>query len=399
VAAHHSVAVTAGTPISGEPAVVALVARRNRCTQTALDLICSGVLIGPRVVLTAAHCLEEMGATAGYEVVFGNDLAASTLTFVVVQSALKHPGYNPADRTHDAALLLLAEPADIAPVTLPAAKLTDAVVQKTARVVGFGRTAAQTSSGGIKRQGLMNVDTIDGSTLALTPNPGLPCTGDDGGPVYVQAQDGEVFAGIVSGLDPECETGASVTRVDALLETFIEPVLSEAAHAPPGWPPDAISLRGLCKRNCSAEQKCPAALSCLPQGENGNQCTLYGLAPGEFTATCSRDDQCPGDLICARLWPHSIDACRCYVPCDFATLESDAGISNDGTVDGDATLDPSPSGNGLGPCRCTIARPRGGPSPSRAPWLILLFVLVLFHRTGCKIGSGTGRRSAKNARQ
>ncbi len=61
-----------GTLDDADPAVVALTARRTRCADDAPMLLCTGTLIAPRVVLTAAHCLQVFGADGQYEVVFGS---------------------------------------------------------------------------------------------------------------------------------------------------------------------------------------------------------------------------------------------------------------------------------------------------------------------------------------
>ncbi|MFY0583072.1 trypsin-like serine protease [Cystobacter fuscus] len=69
-----------GTEAPGDEAVVALVARRVRCSGESLTLLCSGTLIAPDVVLTAAHCLDVFGPEGAYEVFLGARLLPETRT-------------------------------------------------------------------------------------------------------------------------------------------------------------------------------------------------------------------------------------------------------------------------------------------------------------------------------
>ena len=63
-------AIVAGSP-SAHAEAVALVTRRSRCVEPEPHLLCTGALVGPDLVLTAAHCLDVFGAEGPYEIFVG----------------------------------------------------------------------------------------------------------------------------------------------------------------------------------------------------------------------------------------------------------------------------------------------------------------------------------------
>jgi hypothetical protein len=300
-----------GTDAPGDAAVVALVARRIRCTGDPLTLLCSGALIAPDVVLTAAHCLNIFGPEGPYEIFLGAELLPEPQgRFVRVAGAVRHPDYEPQTHAFDVALLRLATPVDVPPLALPEASLS--LAQGTpARVLGFGDTKDVNAPAGRRRQGMLSVLEVSASFFRAGPAPGMSCVGDSGGPVLVNIGGREVLAGVTVSGDVACRTEAVNVRVDVLRGTFLQPFLSEP-HTPAA---PTLAPGNLCREACTRGADCPSGLTCdFAEGPSG-RCLLPALQGGDYGASCLEDSACGAGGLCARLEPEGDGACRCFTPC------------------------------------------------------------------------------------
>ena len=203
---------------------------------------CTGTLIAPDVVVSAGHC-----AAFATRVFFGGDVTKAG-KISRIKKAVQHPDYRKDGKQNDLLVLLLD-----APVTniTPRAIATTAQINKAtdARVVGFGNTNPLGSKGyGMKRQvdvpiaspackGKSNgaSDSVTfGCDIGLELVAGKPllgkdsCTGDSGGPLYIEGPDGEwLLAGAtsraVNSAPNDCGDGGIYVRIDKY-RTWIDSV-------------------------------------------------------------------------------------------------------------------------------------------------------------------------------
>ncbi|NUT53588.1 MAG: serine protease [Saccharothrix sp.] len=171
---------------------------------SAHDWCCSGTLVAPNVVVTAAHCLDQ---GCGDRVFFGEDVAfPDSGRTVGVRRAVPAPRFAEEDPFGDLAVLILRDAADVAPrvIARPDA-LDDATF---VRVAGFGNTDVDSTGGyGVKRQvdvplaGDSPTYRADFATEFVAGAPFLDvdsCQGDSGGPAYVSVAGEWQLAGATS---------------------------------------------------------------------------------------------------------------------------------------------------------------------------------------------------------
>lgn len=224
---------------------------------------CTGTVIAPRVVLTAAHCVEDLrfgGFTAApdYKVATGRANPRRDATGNVLRVASTHvfPGFDPGTTRGDAALLILATPTPAPP--LPLAGAADAALYAGGAPVllaGWGLTSANARSAPDALHSTSNVVLNPSSCKSRVPRFYPPystaqqmcttdppdktnggCFGDSGGPAIAQRADGSpVQIGIVSTGGPACSTKFPniFTRVDAVSTWASEWVAATELGAPP----------------------------------------------------------------------------------------------------------------------------------------------------------------------
>lgn len=213
-------AVIGGEPNAGDPAVVLLAAWSPDLAT--LDL-CTATLIGPDVLLTAAHCVDEASHPGGsFGVFFGPDANAypSASTLIPKLSAVAeihvHPDYDPDPPFFaDLAVVILAEPRSTEPLPVLWAPLSPQLVGAPARIVGYGQTLYQAPNAK-KHDALTVLAAIDeGDTITVGDVDHKTCIGDSGGPALVFVDGVETVIGVNSYTDlAGCLEPAHYRRTD-----------------------------------------------------------------------------------------------------------------------------------------------------------------------------------------
>jgi secreted trypsin-like serine protease len=200
--------IVGGSSYSGLPAVGALTVGG--------EMYCSATLIGPRKVLTAAHCLEGVAASE-MRFVIGADVASPEYTLGVLSLKI-HPSYDSTNITNDVGIVTLSKDAPIAPLGVNT-HMDSSWVGTQLFFVGYGVTNGYSQTGaGKKRAVWMNVSQVNSTSFEYADTGKNTCNGDSGGPAFYKDPQGNyLVAGITSYGDNGCTQYGVDTRVDSFL--------------------------------------------------------------------------------------------------------------------------------------------------------------------------------------
>lgn len=306
-----------GNISTDDPAVVAL-------TRGGSASFCTGTLVSPSVVLTAAHCIDMAGTDPNVVVYFGDDTTGDGIK-IGVSAKFQHIGWtgNLANG-NDIGLLLMAFPkTDVTPIPMNTAV---PVAADPYRVVGFGIFDQQNQlADGKKRTGDTVIDLVrsppNGDEIEIRDSQTIVCFGDSGGPGLVTIDDTEYVAGVHSWTSGDnCGPPNGDTRVDLFAASELQPWID--ANDP------TCKEDGICaKIGCTDDPDCTP---CGPDGTCVTDCALPDpdCPTQDLGELCRADTQCmsglcvfwsgdPGTKFCSR--PCTTDDCPDGMSCQRVT--------------------------------------------------------------------------------
>lgn len=189
-------------------------------------IVCSGVVLEPKIVATAQRCLRGQGkgiVALGPGQEYRIEVASSTLTWTN-RKAKYAIVPNCEDGDVDLAFLILDEaaPALAAPLKIISAPSTGARVD----ALGFGHCAGSAKS---PKERSGTVRSRESQSLSID----IPlCRGDAGGPV-IDGRDGDVI-GVISRRDSPRESPLKTTKVARLDTTVARDLVAQAREVSAG---------------------------------------------------------------------------------------------------------------------------------------------------------------------
>jgi trypsin len=231
-------AIIGGEPSTTDTAVVALQIE----TADGEKGLCTGTVIAPRVVLTAAHCVapQAVGLGATFSVFIGSDVNDATQTslpeaHVPVERVAYDPEFDLGRLSsgHDIGVAITVTPLDVAPIDFDAMPALDGV--NAVRIVGYGLSLTtepvDDSSSGRRLHATVELAAFDTRFLTLGSG-AAPCLGDSGGPAFVATGPGSGrLVGIVSYTDNYCGPGARVSNLAAYVPFLHDQIAANHSDA------------------------------------------------------------------------------------------------------------------------------------------------------------------------
>jgi V8-like Glu-specific endopeptidase len=279
---------------------------------------CSGTLIEPTVVLTAAHCIFP-GQNSG-TVSFGNALGDFFDSRPVVDT-FQHRFYDDGlESGFDVALVRLnsAAPEEVEPVPYNTAPIGDDFIDAELRVVGFGYSEfGNEQSFGTKRQAALTIRDVQNDFFVIGDQNRNTCQGDSGGPSFISFDGVEKVVAVTSFGQVGCAGQSKVYRVDPAAEIIDEvvsawsgPCATDGDCVETGcgdWPDpdcDICGFDGFCGTGCPRVD-----LDCPKGGLSGD--------------SCENDDGCES-RVCAKA-PEDSRVEFCSEACDPASTAPNFG--------------------------------------------------------------------------
>ena len=162
--------------------------------------LCTGTLIHPQVVITAAHC---SGNNEPKQIGFGPTGSSRSRS----ATCHPHPNYN-GDAVNDISYCVLSQAVDDVPIIPPlfGCEVGDYIQQgQQVEIVGYGET--NNGNAGTKYEVTTTITGSQGGEIFIGGNGLDSCSGDSGGPVYVRVDDGSWRVFGITSYGGQCGSG------------------------------------------------------------------------------------------------------------------------------------------------------------------------------------------------
>ncbi len=311
---------------------------------------CTGTLIAPKVVITAAHCVDAFTRLRGQTLAFRIDIPFNQNEYrtiypgIDIANSKKHPQYSGQNKTpitNDIAVVILTTPIFVVPsMPFNTKKADTSWLGKQALFMGYGRLSAATQTPAPRKYSTflklthLNKDAQTGgpkpNTIGYSGNNTSVCQGDSGGPALLEIDGKMRVIGVTShGTTFNC-TGTSYSfRTDPYvtwIQSFIDKYSTCTGASPTcgkcgkcdktSCAPNPVSNTSQVCKVCQKDSDCGkgrciqvgSGLRCVQRCDASNCCPT-----GSFCTTSNGKNYClPEAMACPPV------TCKAHSDCSSA---------------------------------------------------------------------------------